>query len=132
MIKQQGITLIGAIFVLIIVSLLGQYLVTISAVQRQTSLLALQSARAYQAANAGIEWAVGHATFCNSGTLSINNFNVTVTSTLDVNSPYNEGKKDIAGNDINTTICQVKSQAQYASYGSIDFVSRSIEVTIHD
>ena len=54
--NQKGITLIGAIFVLVIVSLLGQYLVSISSVQRQTSLLALQSSRAYQAANAGIEW----------------------------------------------------------------------------
>ena len=133
MIKQQGITLIGAIFVLIIVSLLGQYLINISAVQRQTSLLALQSARAYQAANAGIEWAIGHTTFCKSDPpFTLNNFNVTVTSVPDDNNPYNEGKKDELGVDINTNICKIKSQAEYGNYGNIDYVSRTLEVTIHD
>ena len=125
MIKQQGITLIGAIFVLVIVSLLGQYLVTIAGVQRQTSILALQSARAYQAANAGIEWAIGNAIFCSSANFTINKFRVLVTSTLDLNSPYNEN-----GNE--TSICLIESTAQYGDYGQIDYVSRQLEATIND
>lgn len=129
--NQHGITLIGAIFVLIIVSLLGTYLLSIAGVQRQTSLLALQSARAYQIANAGIEW--GISTGCSAlaagassttGPFSLNNFSVTVTLTADNNNPYNE-------EGLVTTICQINSKAEYGSYGQPNYVSRTLEVAIN-
>jgi MSHA biogenesis protein MshP len=121
--KQTGFSLVGAIFILVIVSLLGQYLLGITGVQRQTSLLALQSARAYQAANAGIEWAVGHSLFCSSGNFMLNNFTITVTSVADNNNPYNE-------DDVNIEICYVTSKAEYGVYGQLDYVSRTIEANI--
>lgn len=127
---QRGITLVGAIFVLIIVSLLGQYLLNIAGVQRQTSLLALQSARAYQAANAGIEW--GSFQIINNGgnciasttlTPVVNNF----TTTVNCNQlgSYSE--------DVDTVnIYRLTSQSQYGTYGQIDYVSRQLQVIIHD
>lgn len=128
---QHGITLIGAIFVLIIVSLLGTYLLSIAGVQRQTSLLALQSARAYQVANAGIEW--GMSTGCSalaagaSSTpppFSIDNFTVTVMLTADDNNPYNE-------QGLITSICQINSTAEYSVYGQANYVSRTLEATVN-
>jgi len=130
MIRQQGITLIGAIFVLIIVSLLGQYLITIAGVQRQTSLLALQSARAYQAANAGIEWNIAKVVSSHSCPASApSNFSgltgFTVTTTC-----VNLGGFDENGNI--TTVYQLNATAQFGSYGQADYVSRKMEVIIHD
>lgn len=126
---QQGITLVGAIFVLIIVSLLGTYLLNIAGVQRQTSLLALQSSRAYQAANAGIEWAVASTLITNSCPAAFptsfgNLTGFTVTTTCNNLGSFNE-------NGIISTIYQLNVNAQFGHYSQIDYVSRQLEVTIH-
>jgi MSHA biogenesis protein MshP len=127
---QRGITLIGAIFILIIVSLLATYLLNTAGVQRQTSLLALQSARAYQAANAGLEWGafqiINNAGNCPASTIlspAINNFTTTVScSQL---GSYDENA------DIKT-IYRISSQSQYSTYGNLDFVSRHLQAIVHD
>jgi len=129
MMKQQGITLIGAIFVLIIVSLLGQYLINIAAISRQNTILALQSARASQAANAGIEWAVSQIINGNNCaasttlTLAINNFVTTVSCTQ--LGTYEEDSE-------NSSVYRITSQSKYGSYGQIDYVSRQIQAIVHD
>ena len=130
MIRQQGITLIGAIFVLIIVSLLSQYLVNIAGVQRQTSILALQSARAYHAANAGVEWGVdqiiNNAGICvASTTLSPNISNFTVTVNCQLLGNYSE-------NIISKNVYRITANSNRGSYGDFDYVARTLEVTIHD
>ena len=56
--KQAGFTLVTAIFIVVILALLGGYMVSLSGVQRMTTVHALQGAKAYQAARAGIEWAL--------------------------------------------------------------------------
>ncbi|PHS68897.1 MAG: hypothetical protein COB23_08275 [Methylophaga sp.] len=127
--KQSGITLIGAIFVLIIVSLLGQYLVNIAGVQQRTSLLTLQSARAYQAAKAAIDW--GAASIDGNDVCPatpptqfalIPNFTVTLTCSL--LGHYEE-------NLTSTNIYQLTAKADYGAYGQHDYVSRTLDVTIH-
>ena len=127
--KQSGITLIGAIFVLVIVSLLGQYLVNIAGVQQRTTIMALQSARAYQAAKAGIDWG---ATSINTNDACpatpptqfslIPGFTVTLTCTLLGN--YEE-------NLTTTNIYHLTSKAEFGAYGQSHYVSRSLDVTIH-
>lgn len=127
--KQSGITLVGAIFVLVIVSLLGQYLINITGVQRQTSLLALQSARAFQAAHAGIEWGSERVISSNScaenTTLSPNISNFTTTVTCTQIGSYTENIDMI-------TVYKISALSEYGSYGEIGYVSREIESVIHD
>ncbi|MDF1588375.1 MAG: prepilin-type N-terminal cleavage/methylation domain-containing protein [Gammaproteobacteria bacterium] len=127
--KQRGFSLIGAIFVLVIVSLLGQYLVRLTGTQRQTTILALQSARAYQAANAGIEWGsfqiINNSGNCPASTTlspTLTNFTTTVTC-LQLGS-YDE-------NGTITTFYRIRSQSQYGSYGDVDYVSRTLEAIVH-
>ncbi|MBL1320621.1 MAG: hypothetical protein COA63_006115 [Methylophaga sp.] len=128
-IKQQGITLIGAIFVLIIVSLLGSYLVKIYSVQQKTSILALQTARAYQTANGGIEWGIArviNANSCSASTTlspNLNNFSVTVNCQL--LGAYSE-------NTITKNVYLITANSEFSSYGSPDYVSRTMQTTIHD
>lgn len=127
--KQRGITLVGAIFVLVIVALLGQFLVSITGVQRQTGLLALQSARAYQAANAGIEWGIDrvvNAASCAASTNlspNINNFAVNVNCSQ-VGS-YTEA-------DNTVLIYRISSTSEYGSYGDPDYASRRLQTIIHN
>lgn len=128
--KQKGITLIGAIFVLVIVSLLGIYLVKITGAQRQMVLMNLQSARAYQAANAGIEWGIARLINSNSCTNTtnldskLNGFNVSVSCTL-----LQAGGYDEAGETIN--VYQITSSSVFGNYTDTNYTSRELETIVH-
>ena len=54
---ERGFAIIGAFFLVVILALLGLYLSRVTAQSQAGSALDIQGARAYQAANAGIEWA---------------------------------------------------------------------------
>ena len=54
--RQGGFSLVTAIFILVILAGLGASMVTFSTAQHSTVAMDIQSARAYQAARAGIEW----------------------------------------------------------------------------
>lgn len=56
MIRTRGFAIVSAIFILIVLSVLGAFILTISSGQQLGSALDVQGARAYQAARAGIEW----------------------------------------------------------------------------
>ena len=129
MIKQRGVTLIGAIFVLIIVSLLAQYLVAIAGVQRKTSLLALQTARAYQVANASLEWGsfyIINNSVCPASSPTsfsrIPGFTTTLTCS-------HLGNYDEDGTLRNVFL--LNAHSQHGNYGSTNYVSRTLEVVVH-
>lgn len=54
--RARGFSLISAIFLLVVITLLGAYVVTLSTSQQTTEALDVEGARAYQAARAGVEW----------------------------------------------------------------------------
>ena len=124
--RSPGFTLIGAIFLLVVLSLAGVYMVNMAGVQRATTNAAFLSARAYQAAYAGVEWAVYEAEntpgVCPTATFGLaegglNGFNVTVTCTM----------ADHLENLTTTTVFRVTSQAKYRTFGDMDYVSRRVE-----
>jgi len=125
--NQQGITLIGAIFIMVVIGMLGQFLVNITASQRQTTLMALQSARAYQAANAGVELAIAQV---------VNNNNcVPSTTFIPPNSFFNvnvtcQNSGTFTEDTKLTTVFQIRSQSEFNSFGEANYVSRTVEATI--
>ena len=54
---QRGFSLVSAIFLLVVLAALGAAMVTFSTAQNQSLAMDVLGSRAYQAANAGIEWA---------------------------------------------------------------------------
>ncbi len=54
--RTGGFSLISAIFLLVVVTLLGAYVVTLATSQHASEALDVEGARAYQAARAGVEW----------------------------------------------------------------------------
>ena len=52
----QGFAIITAIFILVVLAVLGAFMVNVSTNQHIGSALDVQGVRAYQAARAGIEW----------------------------------------------------------------------------
>jgi MSHA biogenesis protein MshP len=95
-----------------------------------TSVYALQGARAYLAARAGLEWSIARIT--NAGTCAdvnaqsvltfadITGFTVKLTCT---SSGYSEGSK-------NPVVYQINALGQYGAYDSADYVARQLEVSI--
>lgn len=128
--KQQGFTIVMAIFILVVLGLLGGYMVRLSGVQHATSIHALQGARAYQAAGAGLGWAIAKISI-SGGCVDVNaqtaltlpglpGFTVNLTCTL---ASYKEGS-DIPG------IYRINAHSEFGAYGGVDYVSRELEVSI--
>jgi MSHA biogenesis protein MshP len=80
----RGFGLPSAIFLLVILALLGAFMVSLSTTQNITSAQDVQGSKAYRAARAGIEWAAFNlkapATACPAAStpLTIDSFSVTV------------------------------------------------------
>lgn len=53
---QRGFALMSAIFLMVVLAVLGAGMLTFSSTQHAGSAMDIQGARAYQAARAGIEW----------------------------------------------------------------------------
>ena len=53
---QRGFSIVTAIFLIVVLALLGVYIVSVTGIQQTSSQLDVQGVRAYQAARAGIEW----------------------------------------------------------------------------
>lgn len=122
---QRGMSLVVALFLVVIVALLAAFAVGIGGAQRSVGDLQLASSRALQAANAGTEWAATHALVSNScvpsSTLNLtqgalNGFTVTVTCSA---TPHVEGLNAY-------NLYDVTSFAQYGRFGAAGYVSRAV------
>jgi MSHA biogenesis protein MshP len=131
--RQRGFSLVTAIFLLVVLGAIGAYMLSISGVQRQTSVLSLQGVRAYHAARSGIEWAShrilaqgddcaaiianGAFTFNAPG---LNRFAVTLTCS---SSSHTEGPDTY-------NIYQLGATATYGNFGDADYARRIITTSI--
>jgi MSHA biogenesis protein MshP len=126
----HGFTLVTAIFVLMVVGLLGAYMVRFTGVQLDTTNYALQGARAYQAARSGIEWSIariingGSCTDVNAQTAmtftGIIGFTVTLSCT---SQAYTEA-------NLTPTIYTLTALSQYDAYTAGDYSARQLSVSI--
>jgi MSHA biogenesis protein MshP len=70
--REAGLSLITAVFLLLVLSALGLYIANISTVEHSTSVLDLQGSRAYHAARAGAEFGAYQAIVANSCPAAVN------------------------------------------------------------
>lgn len=125
---QRGFSLVMAIFILVVLGLLGGYMARLMAVEVAASNDALQGARAYQAARAGIEWALaringgGACADVNAQTAmtftGLDGFSVTLTC-----SSVSDAEADQM-----LVIYQINALAQSGVYGSLDYWARELEI----
>jgi len=54
--SERGLSLVTAIFLMVVLAMLGAYMLSLTGLQQSSSQLDTQGVRAYQAARAGIEW----------------------------------------------------------------------------
>ena len=134
---QGGFALVTAIFIVVVLALLGTMIVTIGGMERSTASSAVQSTRAFYAARSGVEWATYGAlnntvatcgapasppipTTFSLAVAGLNGFTVTVTCSYTSHSEY--------GTPYNVFV--INSTARFGSFGSTDFVSRTLRATI--
>jgi len=141
--KQDGFTLVMAIFILVVLALVGSYMMRLSGVQQTTTSHALQSARAYQAAKAGINWAAatiskdtdniqGQAKGCEAVNTkavlplaALPEFTVTVKCNLSGYIPYLEGRNKVY-------VYAITAHSEFGTYNGADYVSREIEASLYN
>ena len=84
---QRGFAAIAALFVLVVLAALGAFMVSISSSQQITAAQDIQGSRAYWAARAGLEWALGSLAASPAacptppGGFSIEGFSIVMTCT---------------------------------------------------
>jgi len=127
---QLGFSLVPALFLLVVLAALGIVAVRLTGVQQQTVVLAMQSARAYSAARAGVEWSAYQALVngsCANSTIALTETGLAGFSvdTSCSSTTHAEGPNTVR-------VYAIDAFAWSGSYGTPDYVSRRIRSTVTD
>lgn len=136
--KQSGFSIMSAIFIVVVLALVGSYIVSLASLTAASGNLTVQGTKAYFAAKSGLEWGIYQvAPLAGSGgsgppyncptsptTLTfsqggLKGFNAVVTCTQ---AAFTEG-------NVNYNIFQITSVGQYGTAGA-DFALRQLYVTV--
>jgi MSHA biogenesis protein MshP len=141
--RMRGFSLVTAIFLLVVLSALGAYMVVFTGQQQTALQVDVLGVRAYYAARAGSEWALFRAidpdntigpppafAACPSGTIntlggSLSPFTVVVTCT---SSDHTESTRNIRVYEITSTACNNASCPAVSP--TAGYVERQIVVTV--
>lgn len=126
---QHGFALVSAIFTLVILSLLGGLILSLSNTQQISAVRDLLGTRAYYAARAGIEWGAYQvlrnsscpATAAMPNAAAATGFAVQVACVA--NGPYDE-----AG--VSVTVYQITATASAGTPGAHDFAERQLQALV--
>src|SRR3989338_249196 len=124
---QQGFGLVAALFVIVIIAGVIAAMARMAVTQNATTSLAIQQARAYQAARAGLEWGINRTVnlqACN-GNFTLNDFVINVICTLDPNSPVTVPEESTTP----VSFYSITATAEYGSAGSPDYAYRQLTAT---
>ena len=123
--RQQGFTLVVALFVLLGLAVFGSFLLTMTTVQSRNSVLALKGAQGYQSAYSGIEWGISRAAAGNcaaSTSFAVPGMGFTVTVSCQAQG-FTEGTNIY-------NVYRLAALAESGSYGSDGYVSRRLETKV--
>ncbi len=135
--NQRGFSLMSTLFVLVILASLAGYSVRLSTVQHAGTALSVQSARTWFASLSGLEWVIyqlnnradcqaGNSAQCCADIASGSGFRMeSFTIMVDQCTPavITEGANSY-------TLYQVELTASSGIFGSVDYVSRKLVVTL--
>ena len=149
---QGGFSIVTAIFLVVVLAMLGVFIVSVTGIQQSSQVLDIQGVRAYQAARAGIEWGA-HQVLDPNNTLnagscaapampacpattdltglagSLSPFTVTVTCTRTTDE---EGNRNIWVYQLESTACNQPTGSSCPNAGTpaIGYVERRITATL--
>jgi len=121
--KERGFSLVMAVFLMVVVALLGAYMVTIGTTQQQVSTLSILGARTFAAAESGMEWGVAEVIGGSACFGSPANFTLSGGAA--------DGYAIVATCDSpGTDMFRIAVTATRGSVGSADYSRRSIRATV--
>ena len=135
--QERGFALVAAIFIVVVLAMLGIMMVTIGGMQRATASAAVQGARAFYAARSGIEWGTFGA--LNNTVATCGNAASTPTTNI-----FSLSTTGLSGYTV-TVVCSytthrersdtynvyvISSTATSGNFGDADYVSRTLQVTV--
>lgn len=128
--RQRGVSLVPALFLLVVLAALGAAAVRLSAIEHQSVVLAMQSTRAYAAAQTGIDWSAYQAInngSCANSTLSLTEGGLVgfTVETSCASTSHPEGSTT-------TNVYVLEAFAYTGAYGTPDYVSRRMRATVTD
>lgn len=126
--RETGFSILAAIFLLVVLALLGALIASVTGMQQSSGQLDVLGVRAYHSARAGMEWGASQVLDPNNnlpgvgGTAnlppcpapstnltglggSLSSFTVTVTCSATINAPTTEGNRNIGAYQIIATAC---------------------------
>jgi MSHA biogenesis protein MshP len=128
--KQSGFALLSAVFLIVVLSLLGAMIVSLSTTQQIGQVRDMFGSQAYFAARTGIEWGahrVIQSGACSASTtlpaLSGSAANFTVQVTCTASGPFNEAGVDV-------TVYQISSTATRGTLGAHDYAERQLQAVV--
>lgn len=126
--RQQGIALVAAVFLLVVLAAIGAVAVRLTLMQQQTVNSGLLAAQAYQAARSGIAWAAYRA--INAGSCGTTNLSLGEggLAGFSVDISCSQTSHTEGGETVDVFVISVL--AQRGSYGQADYVSRQLEAKV--
>ncbi len=128
--RASGFGLVAALFLIIVVTLLVVTMARLSTVQHGSTSLAIQQARAYQAARAGLEWGISQAVqsnLCAAGTPSMTGTGLAESSvSVSCNSA---SYTDNEGNPVQISLVAVAAQNRTPG-GRPDYAYRRLSAVV--
>ena len=130
--RQHGFGLVAAMFVIIIITAVITAMARLAETQNTTNSMAIQQARAYQAARAGLEWGIYKALKEGAPSCDLNQqftpsgfvgFTVTVDCRLTDVGPVAEENKTV-------TLYTLTSTAEYGAAGNPDYAYRRLSAVV--
>lgn len=130
---QPGFALPSAVFLLVVLSILGAYALNFVSLQQAASMQDVRGSRAYQAARSGLEWSIYQVLLpgttnlaacpASPDTLSIEGYSVTLTCSQ---APeYYE-----QGTDRTIRVYDLQAIARSGTAGTPDYSERALQVLV--
>lgn len=145
-VRERGFSLVAAIFVLVVLALIGAFMVTIGSVQRTTVSQAVQASRASHAARSGIEWSIAQALNVASRAATCGGPPPPNPTTAPVLPPLTLTGPGLDGFAVTVTcnysrhqernecfnVYRITARAQSGAFGDPHYVSRDLETRVTD
>lgn len=149
---EAGFSILAAIFLLVVLALLGALIASVTGMQQSSGQLDVLGVRAYHSARAGMEWGASQVLDPNNtiGTAelptcpaastnltglagSLSSFTVTVQCDATLNAPTTEGNRNIGAYRIVSTACNQPSAGSGScpnATPSNGYVERQLQATL--
>ena len=127
---QRGFAMVSAVFLVVVLALLGAMIVSLSTTQQVGSVRDLFGSQAYFAARTGIDWGVYRALQASScaGSTTLPALSGSAASFIVQVSCTSYAGGDEAGT--NVTVYQITSTARRGTFGSLDYAERQLQAVV--